>query len=757
MVNLVAKHTAGYNIHVDDNRKTFKDKTYVADVSEPNQLHKFASYNALFTLSALSKSDLENTKFMDGAPHDIILRSSGIADGNLASHLEGSASAQEKMRDPNYRKTLSENERMSATLAKSARTFKRDRDMYFQSVEIKALPGPNEKRRLTSVVQMTMNIIEPAGITLFEKLRAAAFNNGSFDHIDHPFLLTVEFTGFDTNGRIMTSNETKNMKRLIPVKLIDVQMSVNQGGTEYSVKAIPYNEFGFMNRFNYVRTSGTLKPRNRKLNTVFTALENLLNEQNESEKTTAGVSIPDIYKISIDRSFEADKVEVDSKSIEQAGMTKQTDVTGADAGFYGPDDDIPTIDVMKVNTGNAISKILEDIMKSHPLLTDVNFDKWKSKVASTLLGVQQVSGSQGVYNKATDKENPDMYFPYFKVKSAVTPLDRYDNKRQKHQKLIHFIVEPYEVHAYSLAIPGVSTGDNFKKFVYKTYNYMFTGENVDVLDCNIDYKYSYFQSRLKDVDASNDRQNFVEKKSIEKQPGIANEPDFVHDGAFKHSFEPGIAANEKTGPTGETFTRVDQFIDELTHPLADMVNIRLEILGDPAWIGQSQFIPPVPKKVGDGITQDTDIVYWRGGKREAIWNSKLKCYNTDLAEPIIMLRFKMPTDVDTKKGVYEMGVTEQAMFSGLYRVISMEHNFVDGKYTNILELTRFNNQGVYISDPIEDYQTTDFKSKVTVPSTKEEIKNFKDNFIAGATERVTNIGKNVVKDLTAEAKKIFRG
>ena len=96
MVNLVAKHTAGYNIHVDDNRKTFKDKTYVADVSEPNQLHKFASYNALFTLSALSKSDLENTKFMDGAPHDIILRSSGIADGNLASHLEGSASAQEK-------------------------------------------------------------------------------------------------------------------------------------------------------------------------------------------------------------------------------------------------------------------------------------------------------------------------------------------------------------------------------------------------------------------------------------------------------------------------------------------------------------------------------------------------------------------------------------------------------------------------------------------------------------------------------------
>ena len=50
--------------------------------------------------------------------------------------------------------------------------------------------------------------------------------------------------------------------------------------------------------------------------------------------------------------------------------------------------------------------------------------------------------------------------------------------------------------------------------------------------------------------------------------------------------------------TGAGFTLVDQFIDELTHPLADMVNIRMEILGDPAWLGQSQFIPADAREGG---------------------------------------------------------------------------------------------------------------------------------------------------------------
>ena len=51
----------------------------VIDISDPNILHQFASYTALFTLSGLSQDDLENTTtLLNSKTHDIIVRSSGI-------------------------------------------------------------------------------------------------------------------------------------------------------------------------------------------------------------------------------------------------------------------------------------------------------------------------------------------------------------------------------------------------------------------------------------------------------------------------------------------------------------------------------------------------------------------------------------------------------------------------------------------------------------------------------------------------------
>ena len=94
------------------------------------------------------------------------------------------------------------------------------------------------------------------------------------------------------------------------------------------------------------------------------------------------------------------------------------------------------------------------------------------------------------------------------VKASVVPISgKFDKIRATHPKKITYHVVPYRIHAYSLAIPGVSTGQRFKNFVYKTYNYIFTGKNVDILDLNINYKIAYFQARLKDVDIDTIRQN----------------------------------------------------------------------------------------------------------------------------------------------------------------------------------------------------------------------------------------------------------
>ena len=58
---------------------TGNKKQLYKDLSVPNPLFEYASYNVLFTLSALSQGELEDTRrLLASPPHDIIARSSGI-------------------------------------------------------------------------------------------------------------------------------------------------------------------------------------------------------------------------------------------------------------------------------------------------------------------------------------------------------------------------------------------------------------------------------------------------------------------------------------------------------------------------------------------------------------------------------------------------------------------------------------------------------------------------------------------------------
>ena len=717
---------------------------YVTTINDPNTLHQFASYTSLFTLSALSQRDLEDTTtLLNSKPHDIIVRSSGIgSDANQSSPATDLRKAFDDVPGS------TENKRLLDAAFKSRQVLGRNRDLYIRNVTMNSVPGLNDKRRLTSVTQISMEIVEPSGITLLERIRGAAINNGFLDHLDAPFLLTIDFKGFDEQGRPASAKDSQNMKRLIPVKLVDMQMDVTQAGTVYAVKAIPYNEFAYVNRFHYPRTAGTLSPGGKRLSDVFKTLEELLNKQNEDEKDTGLVEKPDVYTVTFDSKAIEDTF-ITTENLEQNGMASQG-VNGADGGFYVANEIAIPPDYMKINPSNAITKILEEIMKGHPAYSDKKFDQWKSKVTKTLNVAQFKGGAQEVLDQAQD-----YYFDYFKIRASVVPIEGdFDTIRAMNRKKINFHVEPYKVHAYSLAIPGVSTGQNFKNFVFKTYNYIFTGDNVDVIDVNINYKVAYFQSRLKDFEATDVRKNTIEDAS-DKATGGTSATDHNTDGNLMTRSHPDTAKSEGTGKTGGTPTQLDSFLDSLTHPLADMVNVRMEILGDPAWISQSQFIPLNAKSFarGAGKATDPDIGYWRRNK-DRIWNSDLRCYNTDVAEPIIMLNFRMPTDFNDQTGVYELQADQSAEFSGLYRVVQVEHNFTDGKYTNVLNLTRFNNQGVIISDPVPSASVTVRGGESFIVLKNELTKFYSLKELTNVKSNLTSIGRKYIDLASANVSRI---
>ena len=642
--------------------------------TSPNVLHKFASYNTIFTLSALSTREIRNPKlFFTSAPHDIIARSGGIGNGNFSSHREASANNRESRRDPNNEtnKTI-DKLGLGAKLGEASREFKKDNDLYFKNVEMTSIPGLNDKRRLTSVTNIMMELVEPSGITLLEKVKAAAANNGFLDHLDAPYMLTIEFKGFDENGREIKEN-TDFTKRVIPIKLITMDIDVNQGGSYYSIKAIPYNEFALTNQFMYPRTSGTLASTNRTFKDAVKNLQDILDEQNQDEQVNGYNQYPDRYDISISQDLNPE-AQLSYELLGQAGMTQKNNVVE-------PGSEAFTMEYIKFNSSVNLLMLLENLMKTHPDYGAKSFDEW-SKAVST-------PGNTGAFDPNSALST---YFKYFRIRTSIEPTTNFDQIRQTNAKIIRIVVEPFYISAYNLATAGIHQDKNYQGYVAKAYNYIFTGDNLDIQSLDINYKVAYYQSRLKDVEANDDRTFSQSNKEQTEQTGTpSNREKWRSDQYLPLKSEVSVYKSSNSNRLAKGNARVDQFFDAITNPLADMVVVNMSILGDPAWLGQSQFIPATPVN-SNGSSQDNNIDFFRGDVKDNIWNPNLKCFNYDVAEPITNLTFNVPQDFNDKTGVYEMSSAQQAVFSGLYRVTQVQHSFTDGQFTQALTMVRFNNQ-----------------------------------------------------------------
>lgn len=638
--------------------------------AQPNVLHRYASYNTLFTLSVLTPDELKNPQiFFNTRPHDIIVQSGGIkADANFKSPQE----RRERFED----KKILENARVARALTEATTEFNKNNDIYFRSVDMTSIPGYNEKRRLTSVTNINIELVEPAGITLLEKIKGAAANNGYIDHLNAAYLLTIEFKGFDENGSPMDI-DMKTQKRVIPIKLMTCEIDVNQAGSSYVITAVPYNEFPMTNTFTYPRTSGTISTTALTTADVVNEITKLLNDNEDQEVEQELKQYPDRYSITIDEDLSPEK-QISYELLSQAGMVQKNNITDTGSESF-------TMEVIKIDPSVNILKTLEEVMKSHPDYNTVSFDKWYDKV--TRINSGQLDPNDGL----------DSFYKYFRIRTnIILQTDKFDYKRQVHPRDVNIVVEPYYINGYNLGRPGHRQGNNLVTYVAKDYNYIFTGDNIDIQDLKINYRVAYFQSTLKDVDANasrrfspeGNRDEISQTVDADQAKNYVTADDIL---LLQSDVSNGKSANANRTKGGDV--KADAFFDAITNPTADMVIVDMEILGDPAWLGQSQFIGPAPKIKSPGISTNSDNNrYFRGGNKDFIWNPELKCYNVEIGEPMINLTFKTPSDLNDKTGVYEIPNTRKGTFSGLYKVIRVQNKFVDGRFTQVLTMTRFNNQ-----------------------------------------------------------------
>jgi len=128
--------------------------------------------------------------------------------------------------------------------------------------------------------------------------------------------------------------------------------------------------------------------------------------------------------------------------------------------------------------------------------------------------------------------------------------------------------------------------------------------------------------------------------------------------------------------------RKQEFYDYLTNPTVDMMRIEMTILGDPAYLCQDQFVP-----------LDKNGIKYESGSR---YDQDSGSFNADNYTPLIELIYRLPDDIDEKKGVMfdnkSMVKEENLFFAGVYQVVKIDSSMSNGQFLQTLTCVRLNNQ-----------------------------------------------------------------
>ena len=691
-----------------------------------NVLHKFATYNSLFTLSGMSEDELRTQAYLTNPVHDVIARSGGIGDTNVSEAKYQKEANRLKLEQDWYssleakrfgKDSMTYNDMYDPEPSKFILGL--GHDLFFENLEMLSTVGPNSERGLANFTKMTFDLVEPFGITFVEKVKAATFINGYRDYQDAPLLLTIEFKGTDEHGKPLASREDQNfLVRKIPILIVRVEFDVEASGARYNIVAVPFGDLAHDDRFKFPRRSLDLSVSS--VDEWITEVEEQLDEQMQDEIDEGLREIKDKYEFYVDEQVaERGKYIGEPLQIHQNESNRnwiQRVFTFKDAP--------PKIELSEamIDSQTSLVKFFEDAIRTghgYQVITETFWQYWYLQMKGSINNetLKKSGNSKELLDFFNSNEfkfaaKNNQWIDWFEIKTTVETNKDYDNIRKMHSKSIIFKAIPKRLHVLKFFPPGVSLGFvDWSKYVRKQYNYIYSGENVDIQNMRINYKTAYYMRNLrpfeKDYKEAGDYAKF--EKSLMKVFGAQDLPEPT----APVRIEPSIQQGKNTVQSKSNKTQ--QFYDYITNPQADMIRVELEILGDPAFICQDQF-----------ITIHKDRAYKNPKIGNGAISGSFGSFNSENFQPLVEINFVTPTDIDDKGGFYhrhagaKMAVPGRYFFNGVYQVVKVDSKFKDGTFTQTLHCVRLNQQQGSGAYAITQEIKKDYKSTVT-KYTKTEV------------------------------------
>jgi hypothetical protein len=281
---------------------------------------------------------------------------------------------------------------------------------------------------------------------------------------------------------------------------------------------------------------------------------------------------------------------------------------------------------------------------------------------------------------------------------------------------------------------------------------MYTGLNQSILDFSIDFDSMFFTVLTADaakgesikVQAAGTVENNADTTSTDtdKKASIAINK-------YKNVSAQADSANTTNATQDKkTIDANDLHKSMMSSSRGDMINVKLKISGDPEFIKQDDLFFNPSNMVAQG--QDLAI-------------DKHSSLTMDTQEIFALLEFRTPSDLNQDTGLMDFETYSTSVFSGIYRIITIENSFDKGQFTQSLDLVRLLDQPKYDSNtpPTESTQraadpktTADAAAATVKLGEAQQMQNATDATTATTTTTTTpTTNKEVGKVEAVENKK----
>lgn len=674
----------------------------------PNILNNYATYTYRFKLGALSKNEVSfpDSTYKAGIIPQLILASGNAYPDNRVTTPYGKF------------------------------------DFFIDNLTLQQLVGQDKATGNTNATNIDFTVIEPYSMGLFMISCQTAAANAGFDNFrDAPFLLIVEFGGNTQTG---ISQTVPGITKYIPFKFTNISMKVTGKGSVYTVTGLPYNEQAFSKQVTNLRMDTTItgKTVQEVLQTGPNSLQAVINrkfKQLEKEKVVDQADQILIYfpqdiassatpAASSGESKENDAgATVNNSSSTAAGgdlFTKlgvalsdknstlvqdssQCNVIGqSDMGYnVSRKADTPVADGQKIQSKKHDGIEVRGKMSVDPEVSNFKF----SQDTNIQNAINQVIMASKWPEKGLDSSNltPEGMVGWWRIDAQVFPISSSTNTGTgTTAKLYVYRVIPFAAHASKVMPPGTGTPGfaKLKKKVVKEYNYLYTGKNQEILNFNIDIANGFQMMMLADLgnksgdSKKQESDSGAKEKGADIDPKTGNAPPAPGQGMTSQRSFSGVrsSTDSKGGGGAETkSTRVARNFHDALMNAKDLVNLNLEIMGDPYFLATSGMGNYTASTIDQNLTSDGEV-------------------NWQSSEVHVVVNFRTPIDINQATGLYNFGAsTAVQQFSGLYKVTTMTSTFTKGKFTQKLDGYRLQGQ--------DDFRNaTSSKLPTATPSKPEE-------------------------------------